>query len=61
MYNTAEMRFTPAVTPPSIVKKRARKSRPGGGDESEWLQDQMEAAEGIAEARVDYASLLLAR
>ncbi|XP_043206821.1 uncharacterized protein LOC122373109 [Amphibalanus amphitrite] len=41
MYSTAEMRFTPAVTPPSIVKKRSRKARgrrrrlavaPGPGD-----------------------------
>lgn len=62
MYNTAEMRFTPAVAPPSIVKKRSKKSRSGGGGGSDWLEAQLQAVAATAgsEAHLDFAALLLA-
>ncbi|XP_043207763.1 nucleolar complex protein 3 homolog isoform X2 [Amphibalanus amphitrite] len=60
MYSTAEMRFTPAVTPPSIVKKRSRKARPAAAGDSQWLLDQETAAGRASEARVDFASCLRA-
>ena len=60
LYSTGEMRFTPAVPPPSVVKKRARRAGPGGGD-SEWLAAQEAAATAPEGERLDFAALLVSR
>ncbi|XP_037082520.1 LOW QUALITY PROTEIN: nucleolar complex protein 3 homolog [Pollicipes pollicipes] len=60
-YDTKEMRFTPAVTPPSIVKKRTKKTKQQRDAESGWLVSQLEAAETVVlDTRLDFAKHLLA-